>query len=1163
MNETISPIARGWTFAGVQRAYPLPDSSVIITEGDGSAVFFQKSTTSTFTKPFGEFSTLVVDGTGWKRTYPDSTRVLFNSAGRVTDVYDRFNNRTQFFYDGSNRLTTIRDPQGLDLVLAYGTSGLSSIRDNISPFRYTNVTVLSDSSLTGVQDPDGVSTTFQYDGNRRLWKITNRRGDTTTLSYQAINGNVTGKLASVTAPTVAIYGEGSVAPVVSYAPWQTVGVPYTATISSPAPVITPDTVYGRITDAGGHATKFTVNRWGTPAVATDAVGRTDSTRFDSNGLPIRLRSAAGAVDSAVYNSNGLPTFVKKSGLPATLFRYVGWAQTDSVWRADASSGARYFIGANGRVDSVRVAGNTSDQATTRFRYDSRGRVDSVADPLQHLVQRTWYAGPNGNRSKDSLPGGRVTTYAYDAYGRDTSVSRPGLARTRTFYSVINRPDSVRDGLNPVPIRYGYDNLFLTSVTDPKGQVHGLTYNALGWLTQRTDPLSRTDQYEYSRDGEVRRWTNRRSQAITYTYDALHRRTGKSGTNTATESWNYPSDTVVVAVSSVATDSLLINRHGQLLRAATLMAGQHYVRRYTYTSAGALDSVIPAGGGIVFQARQYVWNLGRGTLTNIKLGATPAVTGLSYTPDGLTAATTLPGGEQITMGYTNTHATAEKTTTASYSGSVNRAAGLDIANRVQRHVVTATYGHQFSYDSLGRLLGDSTIMRETPCSWGPPFQENGSNCAWHPSWAVTSGVAFSYDSAGNRRDLSGSYGPGNRITSFNGCSYATDFDGNVTSRTCGSENVSFAWTADNRLDTLKVGGQVTTFAYNALGRLAKKATGILVRHFLWERDNVLAELDGAGTSQIAEYSYYPGLDNLHALIVGGNKYFAHRDMLGNVVALTDSTQALQRYYEYDGWGNLTTSIDYAGFAGKDRTRFKGALWVGDQTELYYVRSRWYEPRTGRFLSEDPIGLQGGLNPYAYAANDPVNARDPSGLLTCNGILFVIDGIVYDCDQQLLDLAGSWFQENFGFSLDDAFGGTNGDCAFLSLGSIDCTGGSSFSAPGQDRTCAIGYTAAMCSDFYEATGLLLWSRNAYDDAGIARCWTLGFNATRRMATGNYSYGSDLPGVAGRIIHATGEVILYAGAFSSFPELLLTIIHEEVHSILGPGSDAAADAAENRCP
>jgi RHS repeat-associated protein len=174
-------------------------------------------------------------------------------------------------------------------------------------------------------------------------------------------------------------------------------------------------------------------------------------------------------------------------------------------------------------------------------------------------------------------------------------------------------------------------------------------------------------------------------------------------------------------------------------------------------------------------------------------------------------------------------------------------------------------------------------------------------------------------------------------------------------------------------------------------------GTAQTYFLWDGQNLLAELNGAGTGEVAEYSYN-GVDDPHALVVGGHAYFAHEDMIGSVVALTDSAKQLQRSFAFDAWGNLSTGNDYLPFNNADRARWKGALWLGPEVDLYYMRNRWYEPLTGRFLSEDPDGLRGGFNLYTYGYNDPVNMRDPNGLCPegthPTGRIKLIKGAVYE-------------------------------------------------------------------------------------------------------------------------------------------------------------------------
>ena len=1047
------PIARGWNVGEIQRLYVYGDSAFVVG-GDGSATYFDRAPDFTYTSPAGEFSQLVTGtpsgGSGWTRRYPDSTKIGFNTVGLMTEIRDRFNNITSITYDASNRVWKITDPQNLAITLTYDANGLDAITDPMN--RVTQVTVNSDTALTLIQDPDLIGTTFAYDANKRLSTITDRRRFVTTLGYDANSR----KLATITAPSVTFVASSGAdstgSPVTTEGAWQNAGVPYTSTASTAFTAPKADTIYARLTDPAGHVTRFTVNRWGAAAVTTDPLGRSDSVYFDANGMPIRARHPAGGVDSALYNASGLPTWTRKSGLQATNIRYAGWAQVDSMWQVADSSGVRRSIGANGRVDWERIAGGTGDSAVTRYHYDTHGRPDSVLDAMNHLIQRSWYAGTNGNRSKDSSTGSGVVSYSYDTYGRLTSTSRPGFATPTTYYSIVNWPDSVRDGVNAVVTRYGYDSLNLTSMTDPKGQVYGLTYNAVGLLTQRTDPTGHADVYKYSRDGLRRRWIDRRGYVISYTYDAGHRPTQKSGDTTTTETFVYPSDTVVVATNPTSVDTAIVSRHGQPVRAATVIAGQVFVRRYVYTVIGRLDSVVPSGGGIALRARKYIWNNRTGNLTSIRFGND--TTQIVRDRDGLATSIAVHGSETDNS-YTSGHKEGAVTIGGpAWGPEVTRYINFGVQGKIREQVLgSGAEGREYTYDGLGRLVGDSDVLWQgspPPCAGMryPELDDNGSTCTADEfgggHWVTNGGSAFSYDSAGNRRDKGGQYGTGNRITQFDGCNYQTDLDGNVTQRACGTDTAKFTWSAESRLTSMKSGGQTLAFYYNTEGQLVRRdLNGSPQAHFVWDQGNLLVELTASGTGERAEYSYLAP-DQPHEIVSANGPYTVHRDGLGSVIGLTDTTLGVVGQYDYDAWGkNLSAGPDTL-----NRARYKGALWLGTDADsgqdLYFMRARWYEPRSGRFLSEDPIGLNGGPNPYVFASNDPINASDPSGTLTCDDVEeILVDGVPAPCTQDLLDQADKWLRDHHGISLDDVMKGTSGECAFEPDGSMSCSPGSTFS------------------------------------------------------------------------------------------------------------------------
>jgi RHS repeat-associated protein len=110
------------------------------------------------------------------------------------------------------------------------------------------------------------------------------------------------------------------------------------------------------------------------------------------------------------------------------------------------------------------------------------------------------------------------------------------------------------------------------------------------------------------------------------------------------------------------------------------------------------------------------------------------------------------------------------------------------------------------------------------------------------------------------------------------------------------------------------------------------------------------------------------------------YFS-ADHLGSVAQVTDAAGAPILTRGYDAWGNLLQGGAASGYA------FTGREWDAE-TGLYYYRARYYAPRAGRFVNEDPIGLAGGINRYEYVRSAPTNFRDPSGkIIECTGMRYV--------------------------------------------------------------------------------------------------------------------------------------------------------------------------------
>ncbi len=193
--------------------------------------------------------------------------------------------------------------------------------------------------------------------------------------------------------------------------------------------------------------------------------------------------------------------------------------------------------------------------------------------------------------------------------------------------------------------------------------------------------------------------------------------------------------------------------------------------------------------------------------------------------------------------------------------------------------------------------------------------------------------------------------------------------------CGTTN--YTWDVRNRL--VGISGFNTDcspltalFKYDALGRRVEKTINGVTKQYLYDGLDIIQEKQGGVVT--ANYIRTLNIDEPLARIkADGTIRHYKTDALGSVISLTDDTGAVKTTYSYDPFGNVTVS----GEPSDNPFQYTGR--ENDNTGLYYYRARYYSPELQRFISEDPIGFEGGdMNFYVIVGNNSINSKDPFGL-----------------------------------------------------------------------------------------------------------------------------------------------------------------------------------------
>jgi RHS repeat-associated protein len=224
----------------------------------------------------------------------------------------------------------------------------------------------------------------------------------------------------------------------------------------------------------------------------------------------------------------------------------------------------------------------------------------------------------------------------------------------------------------------------------------------------------------------------------------------------------------------------------------------------------------------------------------------------------------------------------------------------------------------------------------------------------------------------------SYNANNQLLGYADVSHEYDDNGNMTRKLVnGVTALSYIYDVENRLVRVERGDGTTVAAYyyDPFGRRLWTEVDGVMTYFLYADEGLVGEYDANG-NEIKSYGYTPNsVWSTNPLFqkTGGAYYWYQNDHLGTPQKMLDTSGRIVWSAIYDSFGNITIGTE----AITNNLRLAGQ-YQDEETGLYYNWNRYYDPVTGRYISADPIGLNGGMNLYAYVQNDPVNVTDSHGL-----------------------------------------------------------------------------------------------------------------------------------------------------------------------------------------
>ncbi|MGX9570243.1 RNase A-like domain-containing protein [Pseudomonas sp. CFBP 5748] len=709
--------------------------------------------------------------------------------------------------------------------------------------------------------------------------------------------------------------------------------------------------------------------------------------YDEQGRLIAEQDPLGAVTEYHYDEAGrLVTLIPPSEEPTSYEYRNGFLHArvrgKAVWtyRRNAQGDITQQIDPHGNV--------------TYYHYDGQGRVVEISHPDGSFQQRVW--NRLGQLTEETLPDGGHRCFSYDALGRLLTRQDEYGALTHYQWDAVGR---------------------LLQTTLPTGATRAWSYNAYGKVTAECDEQGRITRYEYADDLHlVSRRLNPDGTALKYRYDSA-RLLLTEIENESGEKYQLDYTPNGLIRQQIDFDgqrtAYAYDLNGHLLEKTEFgEEGSQLVTAYQRDAAGRLQvKTLPDG-----QAIEYRYD-GLGRLVHVDDGSDHPLAfeydlhdrlitehqgwgTLRYRYDACGRLNHVRLPDNSTLDYH--HARGGALTAIDLNGTRLTEHRFDGSRERQRQ--QGLLLSQYDYDEQGRLKAQTVWQNQQQLFWRDyaysakgnltTLSDNRNRRSYqYDLQDRLTRVDFSHteppehyvhDPAGNLLMLDRP-GPvtrkGNRLLMEGDRHYDYDAFGNLIRERRGKAHslvLECRYDSQHRLIGVTMpDGQEASYRYDAFGRRISKTVDGLTTEFFWQGDQLVAE---SSRRHHRSYLYEPGTFRPLAMLDGKGlnacPFHYHLDHLGTPQELTNYGGQIVWSARYNGYGKTTELVHGGGEQLEQPLRFQGQ-YFDPESGLHYNRHRYYNPRTGRYLTPDPSKLAGGLNGYRYTLN-PTGWVDPLGL-----------------------------------------------------------------------------------------------------------------------------------------------------------------------------------------